>query len=44
MSRIRNFIRELKAVAHEPHIALLLDADLDFAQPPTRPTPKEANQ
>lgn len=44
MSRIRNFIRELKAAGHNPHIALLLDADLDFAQPTPQSTHKEANQ
>lgn len=38
MSHIRNFISALKAAANSPHIALLIDADLDFAQPITRST------
>lgn len=41
MSHIRNFIRELKAVAHMHTVALLLEADLDFAQPTSRSNHKE---
>jgi hypothetical protein len=44
VSHVRNLIRELKAVARMHTDALLLDADLDFAQPSTHSTPKEANQ
>jgi hypothetical protein len=41
VSHIRNLIRELKAVAHMHTVALLLDADLDFAQPTTSSTHQE---
>lgn len=44
VSRIRHFLRQLKAVSTQPHIALLLDADLDFAQSPTPSPQKEAQQ
>lgn len=44
VSSIWNLIRDLKALTPQGHIALLIDADLDFAQPIAPATKKEQDQ